>query len=119
MVVAAIVIPILFIYFYFLTSREKSKQIYKWKRVGVVPEESRIMGKVDSIQQSTERFYQNYKVVLFIFTITSDDKRIRAVKKMPLGDEVPAVDIDKTTPVIMTGRWNKQTFLINKIQNIG
>ncbi|MCM2533523.1 hypothetical protein NDK43_15425 [Neobacillus pocheonensis] len=82
--VTAIVIPIVCLYFLWITRKEMKAQEQKWLAVGNIRKESVLTGQIKSSTEEKQRFYHNR----FIY-----------VQELKLQTEIKQITIKKMTPV--------------------
>lgn len=114
--VTAIVIPIIYLYFYWLTKKEMRESYAKWVELKNVPEEAIISGMIVDMNVSKQRYYYYRYVHVLDLTIQSSGKKQWKVKKMtPLmkGSHLPSVNIGDN--VHLYGNWKKEFFLVSRI----
>ncbi len=112
--VTAIVIPIIIIYFYWLTKKEHRRYTDDWQKVGIIPEESIIHGKVLSLYEEKERFYQNKFVHVVHVIIQVDYKKVHAKWKTPLIGPISTPTISVDDELNLYGQWDNDAFLFGR-----
>lgn len=115
--VALVIIPLLFLYFFFKTKREKKEQHQQWLSIGHVPESYTITGDINRIVYGKERFYYKKEINVYDLTIKTDKKIIKVIKKEPfLGDNIQQFSTGMRVRCL--GEWNDDHFLANRIVEI-
>lgn len=75
--VTAIAIPLLFLYFYYLTRKERKKFYNKWLQIGKVAEESFVKGTIVGIREKTERYYYHYSIYIIDLLLQHENEKNR------------------------------------------
>ncbi|WP_160720208.1 hypothetical protein [Bacillus sp. USDA818B3_A] len=109
--VTAILIPIICLYFYWLTKKEMKEQDKKWLEVGRVRQESIVYGEIKSISEEQQRFYYNRRILVQTLTLQTDIKVIHAVKKTPLTANVKTDTFLVGTAIKLYGSWEGSSFI--------
>ncbi|MBT2687902.1 hypothetical protein J7I93_06895 [Bacillus sp. ISL-47] len=114
--VTAIVIPIIFLYFYWLTKKELRESYEKWSDLNNVSEEAIISGKIVHISAFKQRYYYHRYVHVLDLTIQSSGNKLLKVKKRtPLMKDaaLPSVNVGDT--VHLYGNWREEYFHVSRI----
>lgn len=114
--VTAIVIPIICLYFYWLTKKEMRESYEKWTDLNNVPEEAIISGEIVHMSESKQRYYYHRYVHVLDLTILSAGNKQWKVKKItPLMKDatLPAVNVGDT--VHLYGNWREEFFHVSRI----
>lgn len=112
MVIATVLIPILIIYFYRLTTKEKRTYYQKWQKINNVSRNATIKGKVIRVASRREKFYQNlYIYVTELWIETTNNQKVTAIKKEQVIEERLPDQFNKGDYVSLEGQWDDKTFL--------
>ncbi|HZG61213.1 MAG TPA: hypothetical protein VEY68_12215 [Anoxybacillus sp.] len=109
-VVTAIVIPILFAYFYYLTKKERRKYYEKWMKIRNVKEEALVKGTVIDVQERKERYYHHYFIHVTDVVLNDSHKKIIARTQLPATDIVEKPIFQKGKTIISYGQWRDGIF---------
>ncbi|CAG9619840.1 hypothetical protein [Sutcliffiella rhizosphaerae] len=113
--VTAIVIPILIIYFFWITKKEKQKQLEKWRRLTEVPLEARLEGEILTVHTDKKRFYHELYSLETILHIKSKKGKYTAIYKQPCQDNSIPPSLIVGQSVELLGQWNENNgFTIGK-----
>ena len=115
--VTAIVIPIICLYFFWLTKKEMREGYEKWASLKTVPEEAIMSGEVVQISESRQRYnYSRYIHVLELTIQTKSNKHSNIKKITPLmkNTRIPSVKIGDS--VHLYGNWKDDFFQVGRIQ---
>ncbi|MCA1029941.1 hypothetical protein LCL95_02700 [Bacillus timonensis] len=112
--VAAIVIPLLLLYFYIVTKREYDNHHKKWINLDKVCEDSLITGKVIRISQTKKRFYYNKYTQETEIILKSNSTNIVVKKIMPLTISMNSLDIRVGDHIVCYGQWQKDFFQMSR-----
>jgi hypothetical protein len=92
--VTAIVIPIICLYFYWITRKEMKENDIKWLKAGEVQQEAILTGEIKSINEEKQRFY--YHRYLF-------------VQELKLQTKTKLIIVKKITPIEKNAKINAFT----------
>ena len=113
--VTGILIPLVCLYFYWLTKKEWKQRKAAWKNVVHVEEQARVIGKIQAIAQHREKFYVGLYLDVYAIELLHDGKMMKAFRKYPEGSEQPNFENLLFKEVTLLGRWSGDAFLINRI----
>jgi hypothetical protein len=113
-VVTAIVVPILFAYFYYLTKKERRKYYEKWTKIRSVKEEAWVKGTVIDVQERKERYYYHYFIHVIDVVLYDSHKKIIARTQLPATDMVEKPIFQKGETIICYGQWRDGIFFFEK-----
>jgi hypothetical protein len=113
-VITAIVIPILFAYFYYLTKKERRKYYEKWTRIRNVKEEAWVKGIIIDVQERKERYYHHYFIHVIDVILHVSDKKIIARTQLPATTMVEKPIFPKGDTIICYGQWRNGIFFFEK-----
>lgn len=114
--VTAIVIPIICLYFYWLTRKEMKEQDEKWLAVNQIPQESMIAGEIKSLTEEKQRFYYHRYIVLQTLKIQTDTKIMTAKKMTPIIKNVKIDSFTTGEQIRLFGKWDGSTFLFSRFE---
>jgi hypothetical protein len=113
--VTAILIPAIFLYFYWLTRKEMKQQDEKWLKQSSIPEEALIQGMVVEVHGQKERFYYHRFNHVLTLKIQSGNKMLPVRKVTPLTRRTSIPDVKVGETVTLYGNWKTGSFYINRI----
>ncbi|MFK9092299.1 hypothetical protein [Bacillus salipaludis] len=111
--VTAIVIPIICLYFFWLTRKEMKEQDAKWLAANNVPHEAVLTGEVKSIVGERERFYYHRYIYVQTLTLRTATKLITAKKVTPITKNVKPDSFTVGEVIRVYGSWEGSKFLFN------
>ncbi|PLR97409.1 hypothetical protein [Bacillus sp. T33-2] len=114
--VTAIVIPIIFIYFYWLTRKEIRENHEKWLQLEHVPEEAVITGKILELTEARERFYYHRFNHVLNIKVQTDDKILTVKKITPIREGATFPEITPGEHVRFYGNWKEGYFQVGRIE---
>lgn len=117
--VTAIVIPIICIYFYWLTQKEMKAYKEQWLQLEDVTEESIIAGFIKDIRKEKERFYYHYYIQVMEIDLQTDINTVKTKKITPYKKDVHPFSFSVGDSVRLYGKYEKEYFLINRIEKDG
>lgn len=113
--VTGILIPLICIYFYWLTRKEWKQKRQEWKNTVNVQEHSRLIGTLQSITKQREKFYLGLYLDVYLLEIKHNGKSTIALRKVPTNSEQLQFENFLFQKIILYGRWDQEFFLINRI----
>lgn len=114
--VTAIVIPIICIYFYWVTRKEMKKNREKWIQLENVQEESIVTGVIKTISKEKQRYYYHYFTEVTVMTLDNGQRTIKLKKIRPLTKEMKPFSCEPGEYVRLYGKWERDYFLIGRIE---
>ncbi|MDF2039575.1 hypothetical protein P2R12_21805 [Cytobacillus oceanisediminis] len=116
--VTAIVIPIICLYFFWLTKKEMREGYEKWASLKNVPEEAIISGEVVQISENRQRYSYSRYVHVLELTIQTKSNRHSNIKKItPLMKNIRIPSVKIGDSVHLYGNWEDDFFQVGRIQN--
>jgi hypothetical protein len=114
--VTAILIPIICLYFYFLTRKEMKVHDEKWLKAGDVHHEAILTGAIQGILEEKQKFYLHRYILVQELKLQTDTKLIPIKTITPLTKN-PDIKYFKTGDVIKVfGKWEGNQFYFNKYE---
>ncbi|WP_449539893.1 hypothetical protein [Ferdinandcohnia sp. Marseille-Q9671] len=117
--VTAIVIPVIILYFYFLSRKERKKYEDKWNALENVKEEAVIHGRIINKNEEKQRFYYHKVIVVTELTLKTSSGLIKARRILPLKDDASPLELNIGDDITCIGEWTKDCFrfINHKISN--
>jgi hypothetical protein len=112
--VTAIVIPIICLYFFWVTRKERRKSEAEWRSIGTVPEEAVIEGKVTALHLEKQRYYHHLHVWVLEMRLQAEAKTILARKLQSADQDFRNPGFKEGEYVILFGKWQKDIFIVNR-----
>jgi hypothetical protein len=112
--IAAIVIPIIFLYFLYITIKERKRRIEKWQQIGTIKEETFLRGKVIQSFTRSKRYIGNYFVSETTLLIKNETDTYKAIITVPITPTLQAVQINNETTITCFGYWDKKNFIFSR-----
>lgn len=114
--VTAIVIPILILYFYLITKKEKAKQRRKWEMLDHVRLEARIQGTITELSTVKKRYYHEMYMMVTTIRLQSNDRNVSVVFRQPFTQDWKEMNLQPGNAVLVEGRWEKDLFIAGSIK---
>lgn len=111
--VTAILIPIICIYFYWLTKKEMKEHDKEWLASGKIEHEAIVKGAIKSIHAEKQRFYYNRYLYIQTLQLQTDGKSITVKKIDPLTKELKSDNFSIGEKIIIYGSWEGNTFIFD------
>ncbi|MCH1623908.1 hypothetical protein [Fredinandcohnia quinoae] len=108
--VTAILIPIIILYFYFLSKRENKSYEQKWLELEDVEKEGIITGRVISKTEEKQRFYYHKSVFVTELQLRNNNIIIKAKRIVPIKENFIPPTIQIGDYIKCTGKWEKEYF---------
>jgi hypothetical protein len=112
--VTAIVIPIICLYFYFLTKKEMRENDTKWLKAGHVNQEAIIMGEIKDILEEKQRFYYHRYIYVQSLKLQTETKLMTAQKLTPITNNFNKDSFRVGEVIRVYGSWDNNKFLFNE-----
>lgn len=116
--VTAIVIPIVCIYFYWVTKKELRESNEKWLKLKNVSEEAVISGTIVNYNESRQRFSYHRFVYVIDIKIKSEHSYRDVRKMIPIDRETEIPQLHKGDIIRVYGNWKEDYFLVNRIEHL-
>lgn len=115
--VAAILIPIIIFYFYFVTKREKKVHEQQWLMVASVKEQAIVFGKVFSLTEEKQRYYQNKYVYVTDILLKDQSKSFRIRRVVPVKEDFVPPQIKVGDIITCFGTWDDNYFKFTRFEH--
>lgn len=112
--VTAIVIPIVLIYFYWLTKREMQANYEEWLKLEDIPEEAVVSGRIVEVREHKERFYYHRFNHVSVLKINTGVKELIVKKITPLRNGTVPPVFKEGASVHLYGNWKEGYFSVNR-----
>lgn len=113
--ITAILVPIILIYFYYLTKKESKAFDEKWLKLAFVNEEAILTGKIVHIKEEKQRYYYSRSIHVLEIKLQTPIYTIMAKKITPSHIPVESPNIQKGDTVTLYGNWEEEIFQISRI----
>jgi hypothetical protein len=113
--VTAIVIPIILIYFYWITKKEMQANYEKWIKLEEIPEEAIVSGRILEINERKERYYYHRFNHITILKIHTGVKDLTVKKVTPLRKGAIIPKFQEGEAVHLYGNYKEGQFSINRV----
>ncbi|MEH7334907.1 hypothetical protein V7161_19895 [Neobacillus drentensis] len=114
--VTAILIPIICLYFFGLTRKERKEHDKKWLSMSHVHPEAILTGEIKSIVEEKQRFYYHRYIFVQILQIQTDAKLITAKKITPIIESVITESFQIGEKIRVFGKWEGTKFLFSQYE---
>lgn len=114
--VTAVVIPIICLYFYWITRKEMKLNDRKWLASAEVIKEAVVSGEIKSINTEKQRFYYHRYILVYVFTLQTETKLIKAKKIIPLTNNIELDSFSIGEEIRIYGSWERNYFHFNEYQ---
>jgi hypothetical protein len=116
--VTAVVIPILCLYFFWITRKEMKLNDSKWLASAEVAKEAVLTGEIISINKEKQRFYYHRFILLYELSLQTETKLIKAKKIVPIRNNTEMVTFSIGDVVRIYGSWVGNHFHFNEYQRV-
>ncbi|CAH2713388.1 hypothetical protein BACCIP111895_00523 [Neobacillus rhizosphaerae] len=111
--VTAIVIPIIVLYFYWLTKKEMKEHDKKWLACGNVQQEAVLIGEIISLTEEKQRFYYHRYIFVQTLKLKTAAKLITAKKVTPITKNMKIEPFNVGEVIRLYGSWEGTKFFFN------
>jgi hypothetical protein len=116
--VTAIVIPIIFLYFFWLTRKEMEEHDIKWLAAGEVKQEAMLTGEIKSINEEKQRFYYHRYLYVQEIKLQSDSKIVKVRKVTPIRKNIIIEPFTIGEVIRIYGSWRGSYFHFSKFEQL-
>jgi hypothetical protein len=116
--VTAVVIPIICLYFFWITRKEMKLNDSKWLASAEVSKDAVLTGEIKSITQEKQRYYYHRYVLVNELTLQTETKLIKAKKICPIRNNSKADTFSIGEVIRIYGCWVGNRFHFNEYQVI-
>jgi hypothetical protein len=114
--VTAVVIPIICLYFFWITRKEMKLNDRKWLALADIQKEAVVTGEIRSIRREKERFYYHRYVLVYELTLQTETKLIKAKKIIPIKNNMEIASFSIGEVIRIYGSWEGNHFHFNEYQ---
>ena len=115
--VTAIVIPIILVYFYWVTKKEMQENYEEWVKLEVIQEEAIVSGKIIEVTERKERFYYHRFNHISTLKVHTGVRELIVKKITPLRKGATIPVFKEGEMVHLYGNWKEGQFSINRVVN--
>lgn len=112
--VTAILIPIVVIYFYWLSKKEMEANYEEWVKLEDISEEALISGRIIQVHEQKERFYYHRFNHVSVLKIQTGVKELTVKKITPMRKGATPPVFKTGEMVHLYGNWKQGYFAINR-----
>ncbi|SDM04718.1 hypothetical protein [Bacillus sp. OK048] len=116
--VTAVVIPIICLYFYWITRKEMKLNDSKWLASADVQNEAILTGEIKSITQEKQRFYYHRYIFIQELKLQSETKLISAKKIIPIQNNTEIDNFSIGEVIRVYGSWEGNHFHFNEYEKV-
>jgi hypothetical protein len=116
--VTAVVIPIICLYFFWITRKEMKLNDSKWLASADVIKEAVLSGEIKSVNMEKQRFYYHRYILVYELTIQTETKLIKAKKIIPIKNHFEADTFTIGEVVRIYGSWQGNHFHFNEYHKL-
>jgi hypothetical protein len=88
----------------------------KWLAAAEVKKEAVLTGEIKSINTEKQRFYYHRYILVYVFTLQTETKLIKAKKIIPLKDNIELDSFSIGEVIRIYGSWEGNHFQFNEFQ---
>jgi hypothetical protein len=88
----------------------------KWLAAAEVKKEAVLTGEIKSINTEKQRFYYHRYILVYVFTLQTETKLIKAKKIIPLKDNIELDSFSIGEVIRIYGSWEGNHFHFNEYQ---
>ncbi|MFS0778766.1 hypothetical protein ABC255_22505 [Neobacillus sp. 3P2-tot-E-2] len=114
--VTAVVVPIICLYFYWITRKEMKLNDSKWLAAAEVKKEAALTGEIRSINREKQRFYYHRYILVYELTLHTETKLIKAKKIIPLTNNIELDTFSIGEVIRIYGSWEGNHFHFNEYE---
>jgi hypothetical protein len=108
--VTAILIPIICIYFYWLSKKELKQNDQKWLGLNEITEEAVLNGTILQIHEHKKRFYYHRYIHVVEIKLQTETKTLNVKRIIPYIKPIEPVPLKTGDQVKLYGNWKENDF---------
>jgi hypothetical protein len=116
--VTAVVIPIICLYFYWITNKEMKLNDSKWLATAEVKKEAVLTGEIKSVHQEKQRFYYHRYILVHELKLQTEWKLINVKKIIPIRNNTQIDTFSIGEVIRVYGCWEGNYFHFNEFEVI-
>ncbi|HYK74677.1 MAG TPA: hypothetical protein VEV44_16400 [Pseudoneobacillus sp.] len=116
--VAAILIPIIILYFYLVSKKDLKENEQKWKSLTQLHEEAIMTGEIVQLSVTKKRFYYHRYIQVVDIHLKTDTKTINVKRITPYTKNSRPVLLKKSDKVRLYGNWQENEFRFLRYEHI-
>jgi hypothetical protein len=116
--VTAILIPIICLYFFWITKKEMKEQDQKWLSIGNIRQEAVLTGQIKDIVEEKQRFYYHRFIYVQELKLQLEVKSIIIKKVTPLTKNIEIDSFKVGETIRVYGMWEGSHFFFNHYEEI-
>ncbi|OCA85567.1 hypothetical protein A8F94_11820 [Bacillus sp. FJAT-27225] len=114
--VTAILIPIIILYFLWISIKETKEHEIKWREAGIAKEEAVIIGTIVSVSQEKQRFYYHRYLLVQELMVKTPAGLVKVRINTPLTKNTTFIKYESGQPVKVYGSWQDTWFHANRVE---
>jgi len=114
--VTAILIPLICLYFLWLSIREAKENEKKWLKAGKAKEEAIVEGMITSVTLEKQRFYYHRYLIVQELAMKTASGMVKARIIMPLTKDSVLKEYQPGHSFRLYGSWQKNWFHVNRVE---
>ncbi|MFP7296007.1 hypothetical protein [Neobacillus niacini] len=116
--VTAVVIPILCLYFYWITRKEMKQNDQKWLKSAEVKKEAVLTGEIKSFNPERQRFYYHRYILVYELSLQTETKLVRARKIIPIRNNIQIETFSVGEVIRIYGSWKGNVFQFDEYSKV-
>ncbi len=116
--VTAIVIPIICLYFFWLTRKEMKENDINWLAAGEVKQEAMLTGEIKGINVEKQRFYYHRYLYIQEIKLQTDLKIVKVKKVTPIRKNIKIEPFTIGEVLRIYGTWEDSCFQFSHFERI-
>lgn len=113
--VTAILIPLICLYFLWLSIKEAKENEKKWLEAGKANEEAIVEGTISSVTLEKQKYYYHRYLIVQELTIKATSGLVKARVIKPLTKDAVINEYHPGEEVRLYGSWQKNWFHVNRV----
>jgi hypothetical protein len=114
--VTAILIPIIILYFLWISIKETKEHEIKWREAGFAKEEAIVSGTIISFSQEKQRFYYHRYLLVQEMMVRTTTGSVKVRIQIPLIKDAAIKQFSIGEQVKIYGSWQDRWFHANRVE---
>lgn len=112
--VAAVVIPIIFIYFFIITIKDRKRKYEEYLLLNHIKEEALLTGVIFQVDTKKKAYVGKHMV--YVTTLVLQDERLKRIKATRISAETLPIPLLEGNKISCYGYWDQTDFRFNRYQ---
>lgn len=115
--VTAVLIPLIFLYFFVVAVKERKKRYEEWLQINSIREVAFLEGEIKQIYSRVENYVGKNKIYIVQLLIKGKHSSVKAFSKTPITtDNLPSHEFIEGQQILCYGYWEQESFVFSRYE---